>query len=271
VLVETGLLLAGSSDLGRDRFAAARAVLARADRVVVLAGADGEGAIRLVNWLSAATSVGVGAPIWAVFSPTRSSYEEAQLAELLSDHGVAGAFAAVHFLPEDPAVAKAKWNRDLVRHGRWLAAVRRLAAEMVACPPTDGPADRSTAAGGGQRPQPATCGERGELGVMSAYEMLRDTVHDRIRALDLDPEHRQADSERIRAIVEAAIEEYQLRDHAVVGLQPLSDPDDMRDRLLRLVSSRTGPLGPAIDNPEVVEIHGRATPSWSASCAAARP
>jgi pilus assembly protein CpaF len=90
----------------------------------------------------------------------------------------------------------------------------------------------------------------------TAYEALRNAVHNEIEAQDLDPEHNPEDAERIQAIVEAAIEDYQLRSYAGKGLEPLADPDDMRDRILRLVSSRTGALGVALENPEVSEIRG---------------
>jgi pilus assembly protein CpaF len=93
--------------------------------------------------------------------------------------------------------------------------------------------------------------------VTTAYELLRNAVHAEIeRAEDLDPEHNPDDRDRIRAIVEAEIEEYQLRGYAGKGLQPLANPDDMRDRLLRLVSSRTGALGAALEDPDVSEIRG---------------
>ena len=90
----------------------------------------------------------------------------------------------------------------------------------------------------------------------SAYEELRDAVHRQIQAQDLDPEHNRADADRMRAIIEAEIEEYQLRAYAAKGLEPLSDPDDMLRRLLRLVKERTGPLGLVFDDPEVSEVRG---------------
>lgn len=68
VVVQTHLLVAASAEAGRDRFAAGLTMLARADRVVVVAGSDPDGAMRLVNWLSAACSAGVTGPVWAVFS-----------------------------------------------------------------------------------------------------------------------------------------------------------------------------------------------------------
>jgi hypothetical protein len=136
VFVETTVLIAGTSDAGRDRFAAARAVLARADRIVVLSRPDGEGAVRLVNWVSAAVTAAVAAPIWAGFGRSpRSRYQRASLDETLASCLPTDTFQGVHYLPEDSAVTKAKWNGELVRRGRWLAAVQLLAGDLASWAP----------------------------------------------------------------------------------------------------------------------------------------
>jgi hypothetical protein len=106
-------------------------MLARADRVVVVAGPDPESAARLVEWRAATVEWGVAAPVVAVFGrvPGRGGFEAAHLTDLV-DHSTGAGFAAVHVLPEDPVVGRARWNGELVWRGRWRAAVDRLAAEI---------------------------------------------------------------------------------------------------------------------------------------------
>jgi hypothetical protein len=152
VVVETNVLIGGSSEAGRDRFAAARDLLARADRIVVIGRPDGEGATSLVNWLSAASSVGAAAPVWAVFGRApRKRYLRARLAEHLVDHVGQDGFAGVHYLPEDAAVGKAKWNGELVRGGRWLSSLQRLVTDLAVWTPRQGGTNARRASGARQR------------------------------------------------------------------------------------------------------------------------
>jgi hypothetical protein len=125
VLVETSWLVGAPS--GRERFSAARAVLAMADRAVVLASADPEGAARLVEWRAAALAAGCKAPCWATFGRARTSrYERSHLTSLLETNTGRHRFETVWFLPEDSTVARARWNAELVWRGPWLKAVRAL-------------------------------------------------------------------------------------------------------------------------------------------------
>jgi hypothetical protein len=142
VLVEVGPVLGASPTAGADRFAAGRALLGRADRVAVLGGPDPEAAARLVEWRAAAAEWGVGVPVVGVFGrvPGRGRFEAAQLTDLV-DRSTGAGFAAVHVLPEDPVVGRARWNGELVWRGRWRAAIDRLAADMAAAaPPPPAPA-----------------------------------------------------------------------------------------------------------------------------------
>lgn len=136
VLVEAGPLLVAPPSGGSDRFSAGRAALAAADRVVVLAGPDPESAARLVAWRAAAAEVGVTAPAWAIFArvATRGAFEVSQLTGLVETSTGAADFADVGVLPEDPVVARARWNGELVWRGRWRKAVDRLAADLAAAP-----------------------------------------------------------------------------------------------------------------------------------------
>ena len=127
VLVETSWLVGAPS--GRERFSAARAVLATADRAVVFASADPEGAARLVEWRARpALATGCRAPCWAAFGRARASrYERSHLASLLEANTGRRPFEGVHFLPDDSTVARARWNAEIVWKGPWLKAVTSLA------------------------------------------------------------------------------------------------------------------------------------------------
>jgi hypothetical protein len=125
VVVEAGWLVGPSS--AQERFAAARAVLRRAERVVVLAAADPEGAARLVDWKACALSAGLSAPCWAAFGRAgRSRYERDHLRSLVENSTGRWPFAGIAFLPEDPTVVRARWNAELVWKGPWRKAVNAL-------------------------------------------------------------------------------------------------------------------------------------------------
>lgn len=133
VLVEIGPLVADHTP-GLDRFAAGRAVLAKADHALVVARADPEAVIGLAEWKAAARSMSVGAACWAVFGRTpKGNYEISQLTAGLkaATASEAGAFAGIRSLPEDPQVAKARWNAEMVGRCRWTQAVARLAHELA--------------------------------------------------------------------------------------------------------------------------------------------
>jgi hypothetical protein len=135
VFIETGWLVTAPS--GRERFAAVRDVLVGADRVVVMASADPEGAARLVEWRAAAEAAGVSAPCAGVFGRARESrYEKDYLARLVGANTGRRPFSTLSFLPEDQTVARARWNAEMVWRCPWLKAVTELvAASSVASAP----------------------------------------------------------------------------------------------------------------------------------------
>ncbi len=142
VLVETSWLVGAPS--GRERFSAARAVLATADRAVVFASADPEGAARLVEWRAAALAADCRAPCWAAFGRARASrYERSHLASLLEANTGRRPFEGVHFLPDDATVARARWNAEAVWKGPWLKAVKSLANSVAATSAAADPPPRS--------------------------------------------------------------------------------------------------------------------------------
>jgi hypothetical protein len=127
VFVETGWLVAPPS--GRERFGAVRDMLVGADRVVVTASADPEGAARLVEWRAAAETAGVSAPCAGVFGRARNSrYERDYLAGVVRANTARRPFARLSFLPEDQTVARARWNAEMVWRCPWLGAVKELVA-----------------------------------------------------------------------------------------------------------------------------------------------
>lgn len=133
VFIETGWLVGPSS--GRERFGAVRDVLVAADRVVVVAGADPEGAARLVEWKAAAETAGVSAPSVAVFGRARdSAFERDYLARVVTVNTGRRPFSSLAFLPEDQTVARARWNAEMVWRCPWLRAVKDLVAASGVAP-----------------------------------------------------------------------------------------------------------------------------------------
>jgi hypothetical protein len=130
VLVEASWLV--GSPTARERFSATRALLQRAASVVVLAAPDPEGAARLVQWKSVALAHGIEAPTWAAFGRARPSrYERSHLGSIVESNTGRYPFARIVFLPEDPLVARARWNGELVWKGPFQRAVGALATEAV--------------------------------------------------------------------------------------------------------------------------------------------
>ena len=132
VVVEVGALVMDASP-ALDRFAAGRQILMRADQVVVFARAEPESVLDLANWRAAAVTLGVRAPCHAVFGRARGGFESSHLVHDLEEltNSPTGRFATVTAVPEDPKVAKGRWNQELVRPGRWLSAVERLADQLA--------------------------------------------------------------------------------------------------------------------------------------------
>jgi hypothetical protein len=148
VFIETGWLMAPSS--GRERFGAVRDVLVGADRVVVMASADPEGAARLVEWKAAAETAGVSGPSVGVFGRARdSAYERDHLARVVLANTGRKPFTSLSFLPEDQTVARARWNAEMVWRCPWLKAVTELVAASNAASAVaargDGPQGRYAA------------------------------------------------------------------------------------------------------------------------------
>lgn len=132
VLVAFGALAASPAVLGGDRFAVARAILGRCDRVVVFGSPDPCGARQLIEWRAAAhREIDVAAPCDAVFGrASRRRFERAALQDVLVRSTGVFPFHAVWFLPEDPAVFRARWDGHLVTRGPWFDAVAALASDL---------------------------------------------------------------------------------------------------------------------------------------------
>jgi hypothetical protein len=134
VIVEIGPLVLEPGP-SVDRFAAGRAVLGKADQAVVMARSDPEAVIGLAEWKAAARTLAVSARCWALFGRTpKGNYEISQLTASLqaTTASDAGSFAGIRSLPEDPQVAKARWNAEMVGRSRWLSAIKSLSAELAA-------------------------------------------------------------------------------------------------------------------------------------------
>lgn len=77
-----------------------------------------------MEWRSAAVGEGAAAPASAVFGrvPARSGFERSVLNSLVVASTGSARFTRLAWLPEDPVVARARWNGELVWRGRWSAA-----------------------------------------------------------------------------------------------------------------------------------------------------
>lgn len=125
VLVNVGSSL---ENLPCDRHAVARATVAAADRVVVVADASPTGIERLTRWLVDAAELTGLERIHVAFNRCRSRDAEQQLEfELLRNAPVAGTTG----LPADPKVHTAGWAGDVVAPGRFTKAVARLVDDAL--------------------------------------------------------------------------------------------------------------------------------------------
>lgn len=125
VLVNVGSQL---EDLAVGRHQVARALVAAADRVVVVAESSPTGAERLTRWLVDAAELTDFSRIYVAFnrSPSREAHDQLA-AELHRCARVAGVWR----LPEDRKVARAAWAGGVVRPGRFAWAVAKLVAEAL--------------------------------------------------------------------------------------------------------------------------------------------
>ena len=132
VLVEAGPLVLDHSP-AFDRFAAGRHLMGRADQIVVFARGESESVLDLGNWKAAAVTLGLAPPCHAVFGRYRHEFDQRQLAASLAAHtnSEAGQFSSVTFLPDDTKVDKARWNGEMVRHGKWRSKVEDLADRLA--------------------------------------------------------------------------------------------------------------------------------------------
>ena len=161
ILLETGPLATPPAVAGGDRFAVARVVLARADQAVVFAAADRCAVSALVDWRSVVVhDLELEVASVAVFgrAPTRR-FERAHLVDAVERNTGTAGFDAIHFLPEDRRVARARWDGEMVTSGRWAHAVAALAAavgNVHSTKPPPRPGDtRSVPGRGGRRHQTA--------------------------------------------------------------------------------------------------------------------
>jgi MinD-like ATPase involved in chromosome partitioning or flagellar assembly len=138
VLVEIGPVISSTGDSAHDRFAAGRAVVAAADRLVAIAAPTPDGVTRLLNWLSVVRTLAPDTPAWAAFGLIpRSRFVRTALHEGLR-HRLVGTslrgFEAIHLLPVEPVSAKAAWNGVLVPRGGLRRAVNALADQISRIP-----------------------------------------------------------------------------------------------------------------------------------------
>ena len=110
---------------GPMRTGVARAAIAAADQVVVVASGSPVGLARLLDWLAEARPLLEGTPAHVVVNrATGSLYRRAEIARELDAASYA---ASISFTPEDRSLETAAWAGDLVAGKKFRRPLRRLA------------------------------------------------------------------------------------------------------------------------------------------------
>jgi hypothetical protein len=203
---------------GPARFGVTRAVLSRADVVILVGSTTPVGVTRVVDWLADGRSLVAGKPLHI----------------LLNQHP-GGSF--VHSEAEV----------ELRRSVRQAGAPRFVGWSVGGARPIlqgDRETRRSRAlVRGGCRVTTAS--------LPNAYETIRQRSLERIDVEKLDPNH---DAARIGGVVSNAVDEYQALAHqGAAGLRALRDPTEMVRRVLRSIT-RFGALTELFERPEIEEI-----------------
>lgn len=114
---------------GPARYGVARAVLALAGAVVLVASPSPVGAARVLDWITEARSLIDGTPVHVAFNGFRGGrFKAAELDEELRDTYRVRSSA---FLPFDKNVWSASWQGAPTPRGRFLRAVEQLATTAV--------------------------------------------------------------------------------------------------------------------------------------------
>jgi hypothetical protein len=114
-----------------DRFPASRAAAEVADVVVAVCEASPRGLLRYLDWLAEVADLTSGHPVAAVVNRApRGKFRQAELVGQLwanADRSL----RSVTVVPFDSAVERAAWDGVLIRRGRFLRGVERLAGEFL--------------------------------------------------------------------------------------------------------------------------------------------
>ena len=256
VLVEIGPLVLESSP-GLDRFAAGRGLLARADQIIVVAGADPEAVVQLAEWKAAARTLKVAAPCWALFGRTpKGNYETSHLrGQPASHHRIRRRRLRRNRLPpRRPLRGPSPLER---RHGRPRPVAYR---HQSAGPPTrranhrhlHRTLDRQPA--GPHPPGPGESQAKRMVVTTTAtpFERLLARVHGILNTRNIAD-----DPDQIRSLIETEVESWQRS--AIMGADgatPFSDPDDVVERIIRLIEGVGTEIETLVADPDVEEIYG---------------
>jgi len=131
-----------------ERWAATRAGLRAADRLIGVCPATATGVTGFVRWLGLVADAGLHQDRVLIAVNRVRRRQQARVGEIeagLRNHLGAEWLAAIRWLAEDDAVADAAWSGGLVRASRWGRAVDEIAGIVAASRPTAAEATRARA------------------------------------------------------------------------------------------------------------------------------
>lgn len=110
----------GQGDFG-ERYGISRSVLRSADRVVAVGLGLPVGITRLLEWVSIASRIRDARPVDVLIN--RAPRDQFRRGELIEEFTRSYQPASFGFLPEDPAVAQAAWEGDVIDKGKFRKAL----------------------------------------------------------------------------------------------------------------------------------------------------
>lgn len=111
------------------RFDVARAILGRADAVVVVGTPDPAGCVRLVRWIADASTAARDVPLRIAVN--RVARDRARAQQVVAELGRRGITTACSTVRDDPRVHSAAWMGTPVRRGRFRRDIDALVDDLV--------------------------------------------------------------------------------------------------------------------------------------------
>jgi MinD-like ATPase involved in chromosome partitioning or flagellar assembly len=117
---------------GAPRYGLARAMIAAADQLVVVAVPSPIGVARTLEWIAQVRALAPHRPVHIVFNKApRSAFK---LGELTQEITRTYAPFSLTVVPEDRRVSEAAWDGDLVKSGAFVKGIEQLAGALASLP-----------------------------------------------------------------------------------------------------------------------------------------